>query len=785
MLTDKFRRNYSNKRKFSFFYNLFLSISLILAVLLIISAVAANTLYSTHLRESIYESDLSVLSQINKNYIMINELMQSFLLRISNDDIATQLMFSSSSNYDAREILSQMEVMNSYRSNTVFVDSFYLYREDTSAYYCIGESSVIRTENDMFDSEIVGIINGLSADNKNIILIPREIPVSPYTTTLSKKVYTYILPRFNYSTGALEYVYVVNVDASWLMDSVITEKSDAEGETTQLIVLNEDNIILAHTEKELFGTKFPDEDYLLQIRESDAATGSFEITIDDEEYFLSYINNAKKDILLFNITYKNQLFGRINLINKLTIVIVTVMFLVSILVSYFASKILYNPISELKSNLQNLFFSNAGEASGSRNEFVIMKESFENIHSQYKNLESFKKGNLDNLRHSILFEVLFNKSFSEKAFSEKCREYNFKVDTSKNMQLLGFTIDNYPEFIARQNYIDIGNTLYNIVNDNLSNIFKCEVIHVNNNYYAIINTHTAKAAKSNIAEVAKNIQKAAREETEFTLSAALSTDIKDVDELKQAFEELQELQAHRFIKGYESIITIGILLETDDEDFSIPYSKVKKLTELIKSEKEDACIEMADSIFNYLSGFSLNDIKLGLTYLSVELMDTFNISAENNQIDFNLDFMEFSDSINKMETLGQVKKEYESVINDYIEKVKESRKNKSFELIEHVKEYITTNYKDCNLTPNLIARRNALTLKYLNSLFKRSTGISMAAYINEYRLEKSAEELINTSKSIDSILDDIGWDNRAYFYTLFKNRHGCSPNSYRKNHMPD
>ena len=154
----------------------------------------------------------------------------------------------------------------------------------------------------------------------------------------------------------------------------------------------------------------------------------------------------------------------------------------------------------------------------------MLYEVITNIHSQYKNLESFKKGNLDNLRHSILFEVLFNKSFSEKAFSEKCREYNFKVDTSKNMQLLGFTIDNYPEFIARQNYIDIGNTLYNIVNDNLSNIFKCEVIHVNNNYYAIINTHTAKAAKSNIAEVAKNIQKAAREETEFTLSAALSTD---------------------------------------------------------------------------------------------------------------------------------------------------------------------------------------------------------------------------------------------------------------------
>ena len=480
MLIDKLRRNYSNKKKFSFFYNLFLTISLILAVILIISAVATNTIYTTHLRESIYESDLNVLSQINKNYIMINELMQSFLLRISNDDKATRLMFSSS-NYDAREILSQMEVMSSYRSNTVFVDSFYLYREDTSVFYCIGENNVIRNSSNMFDSDIVDIIESFSTEDKNIILIPREIPVSPYTTTLSKKVYTYILPRFNYSTGDLEYVYVVNVDASWLMDSVITENGNENSEGSRLVVLDEENVILAHTHKEYFGTKYENEGCLYEIRNSESDIGSFEIIIDGEEYFLSYINNSEKGILLFNITYKDQLFGRITRINKLTIIIVSGLFLISILVSYFASRILFNPISVLKSNLQNLFFSNIKENSGSRNEFILMQESFENIHNRFKNLESFKKGNLDSLRHSILFEMLFNASFSEKAFADKCREYNFKVDIRKNMQLLSFTIDNYQAFIDRGDFLEIGNTLYDIIDDFLSDNYNCELIHVNNN----------------------------------------------------------------------------------------------------------------------------------------------------------------------------------------------------------------------------------------------------------------------------------------------------------------
>ncbi len=41
--------------------------------------------------------------------------------------------------------------------------------------------------------------------------------------------------------------------------------------------------------------------------------------------------------------------------------------------------------------------------------------------------------------------------------------------------------------------------------------------------------------------------------------------------------------------------------------------------------------------------------------------------------------------------------------------------------------------------------------------------------------------MLSTDESIDNLLDAVGWDNKKYFYTIFKKSYGVTPNEYRMN----
>ena len=54
--------------------------------------------------------------------------------------------------------------------------------------------------------------------------------------------------------------------------------------------------------------------------------------------------------------------------------------------------------------------------------------------------------------------------------------------------------------------------------------------------------------------------------------------------------------------------------------------------------------------------------------------------------------------------------------------------------------------------------------------FKKYAGTSCLKYINNYRLEKSAELLKSTSSSITDISLECGFNNLSYFNKLFKSK---------------
>lgn len=67
--------------------------------------------------------------------------------------------------------------------------------------------------------------------------------------------------------------------------------------------------------------------------------------------------------------------------------------------------------------------------------------------------------------------------------------------------------------------------------------------------------------------------------------------------------------------------------------------------------------------------------------------------------------------------------------------------------------------------------------------FKKSLNKSLFTFINEYRIHVVCKQLIETSKQVNQIAYDCGYESLPYFYKQFQKSMNCSPLNFRKNYL--
>lgn len=95
-------------------------------------------------------------------------------------------------------------------------------------------------------------------------------------------------------------------------------------------------------------------------------------------------------------------------------------------------------------------------------------------------------------------------------------------------------------------------------------------------------------------------------------------------------------------------------------------------------------------------------------------------------------------------------------------------------------EYISENLCDCKLTLESVAYHCGYNPSYLSRKFKKSLGMNFNRYLMNVKLEKSADYLKNTCKSIAEIAADLYFSSQSHFQNAFKSVYGMTPNEYRR-----
>ncbi|NTV89125.1 MAG: helix-turn-helix domain-containing protein, partial [Clostridiales bacterium] len=95
-----------------------------------------------------------------------------------------------------------------------------------------------------------------------------------------------------------------------------------------------------------------------------------------------------------------------------------------------------------------------------------------------------------------------------------------------------------------------------------------------------------------------------------------------------------------------------------------------------------------------------------------------------------------------------------------------------------IAEFIEKNYKkDLSLT--LLAEREHLNSQYFSRFFSKKMGVTLKTYIFKVRLQKSLEDLLNSTKTITETALDNGFSDLKSYYKEFRQEYGITPAKFR------
>ena len=101
-----------------------------------------------------------------------------------------------------------------------------------------------------------------------------------------------------------------------------------------------------------------------------------------------------------------------------------------------------------------------------------------------------------------------------------------------------------------------------------------------------------------------------------------------------------------------------------------------------------------------------------------------------------------------------------------------------YRLIHRSVKYIESNYHKQDLYTPMLAEMSGIGETYYRSIFIAVFGVAPTRYIQQYRVEKAKELLVNSSGSVEEIAVSVGFANSSYFCKVFKALTGLTPSEF-------
>lgn len=371
--------------------------------------------------------------------------------------------------------------------------------------------------------------------------------------------------------------------------------------------------------------------------------------------------------------------------------------------------------------------------------------------------------------------------------NDKVYENEFMVALSKNChslvsgdyQLAYFRIDDINVLYKDErikNRTKLRNNINDIIRDALGTNNQYKMIFIKNHSGLLILKCQASLKSGKLLN---NIIKNIKQYLGLEISITLSNVVTGVEKFTQTYLRLLETHDFRFYVGNASVIDIAFMpvqSTINRDDFSLHL----KLVEAIKEKDFVKAKDIKDEILLYAKDHYVkpNNVK------EVFLMILNNIEAyEANKGLKNVSrFTEYHDDVLFTETSDALSSEMDKILVSIELWLKDDANLKYRREIVEVIDFVDANI-DKKITLTMIAAAVNMNESYLSRTFKTETGDNLINFINERKMKKAMELLLDSKVMIKEVAYLVGIDDQFYFNKVFKRYNNISPSDFRKQYM--
>jgi len=214
--------------------------------------------------------------------------------------------------------------------------------------------------------------------------------------------------------------------------------------------------------------------------------------------------------------------------------------------------------------------------------------------------------------------------------------------------------------------------------------------------------------------------------------------------------------------------------------FTYPIVMEGKLRSAIRNRDKEKSQTILNQMLAYIYTYNnnrLEDIKPRITELVV-IISRAAVDAGASARDIFMINENFNSNIEHFKDLEDLSVWLSNMLQRFISLTFEFEKVKHADVVYKVIEYIKSNYQK-HISLEEIARITYMSRTYLSSLFKKETGYSISEYINNIRISRAQNFLVESDVDIAEIARMCGFEDQSYFTKVFRRITGVTPKKYR------
>ncbi|MDD4680072.1 MAG: response regulator [Clostridia bacterium] len=244
--------------------------------------------------------------------------------------------------------------------------------------------------------------------------------------------------------------------------------------------------------------------------------------------------------------------------------------------------------------------------------------------------------------------------------------------------------------------------------------------------------------------------------------------------------QAEEALKYKYSVGINQIISVDDILDRDtiELDQIIKDTKNKLMSELIAGNTEGVK-DQINIIFHALVDFKSN--KFYVQSICIDIINNVSRLLLNTGSETLNTFDKSLGVINKLlefDKISDIRAQLNSILLEVAAYNQQKSNSRIESLVEQIKGVIDERFAE-DLTVSTVAQEVYLSAGYATSLFKKGTNMSIMDYIIKVRIDTAKKMLQDPNSRISEVSYQVGYENIAYFSSLFKKVVGMNPKEYR------